>query len=116
VDFLVMIILGGLGSVFGSVAGAAVVTVLNDSLAGVQADRPLIFGAVLIACLLFTPGGPGPLGRRESWDRGGWCACSSSPRWGRRSLWRPSKASRTRRSCSEGRTRSRVRWPSRAPS
>src|SRR5262249_35449601 len=37
VDFLVMIILGGLGSVFGSVAGAAIVTVLNDSLAGFQA-------------------------------------------------------------------------------
>ena len=36
VDFLVMIILGGLGSVPGSIAGAAVVTVLNDSLAGFQ--------------------------------------------------------------------------------
>ena len=36
VDFLVMIILGGLGSVPGSIAGAAIVTVLNDSLAGFQ--------------------------------------------------------------------------------
>src|SRR5215470_16203369 len=47
VDFLVMIILGGLGSVLGSVAGAAIVTVLNDSLAGFQAFRPLIFGAIM---------------------------------------------------------------------
>ncbi|HEX9419651.1 MAG TPA: branched-chain amino acid ABC transporter permease, partial [Methylomirabilota bacterium] len=57
VDFLVMIILGGLGSVPGSIAGAAIVTVLNDSLAGFQAFRPLIFGAIMIICMLFMPGG-----------------------------------------------------------
>ena len=51
VDFLVMIILGGLVSVLGSVAGAAIVTVLNDSLAGFQAFRPLIFGAIMIICM-----------------------------------------------------------------
>ena len=66
VDFLVMIILGGLGSVFGSVAGAAIVTVLNDSLAGLQAYRPLIFGAIMIACMLFMPGGLAALARRKS--------------------------------------------------
>lgn len=66
VDFLVMIILGGLGSVFGSVAGAAIVTVLNDSLAGFQAYRPLIFGAIMIACMLFMPGGLAALARRKS--------------------------------------------------
>ena len=65
VDFLVMIILGGLGSVFGSVAGAAIVTVLNDSLAGFQAYRPLIFGAIMIACMLFMPGGLAALARRK---------------------------------------------------
>ena len=57
VDFVVMIILGGLGSVSGSLIGAAVVTVLNDSLAGFQNYRPLVFGAILIACMLFMPGG-----------------------------------------------------------
>jgi len=57
VDFVVMIILGGLGSVPGSIAGAAVVTVLNDALAAFQNYRPLIFGAILIACMLFMPGG-----------------------------------------------------------
>ena len=41
VDFVVMIILGGLGSVPGSIVGAAVVTVLNDSLAAFQNYRPL---------------------------------------------------------------------------
>jgi len=57
VDFVVMIIVGGLGSVPGSLLGAAVVTVLNDSLAGFQNYRPLLFGAILIACMLFMPGG-----------------------------------------------------------
>jgi branched-chain amino acid transport system permease protein len=66
VDFLVMIILGGLGSVLGSVAGAAIVTVLNDSLAGFQAFRPLIFGAIMIICLLFMPGGLAAMARRKS--------------------------------------------------
>jgi branched-chain amino acid transport system permease protein len=66
VDFLVMIILGGLGSVLGSVAGAAIVTVLNDSLAGFQAFRPLIFGAIMIICILFMPGGLAAMTRRKS--------------------------------------------------
>ena len=57
VDFVVMIILGGLGSVSGSLVGAAVVTVLHDSLAAFQNYRPLIFGVILIACMLFMPGG-----------------------------------------------------------
>ena len=57
VDFVVMIIVGGLGSVPGSIVGAAVVTVLNDSLAAFQNYRPLLFGAILIVCMLFMPGG-----------------------------------------------------------
>jgi branched-chain amino acid transport system permease protein len=57
VDFVVMIIVGGLGSVPGSIVGAAVVTVLHDSLAAFQNYRPLIFGAILVGCMLFMPGG-----------------------------------------------------------
>jgi branched-chain amino acid transport system permease protein len=68
VDFVVMIIIGGLGSVPGSLVGAAVVTILNDSLAAFQTYRPIIFGATLIGCMLFMPGGItsalNPLGRR----------------------------------------------------
>ncbi|MGH7303669.1 MAG: ABC transporter substrate-binding protein [Candidatus Rokuibacteriota bacterium] len=57
VDFVAMIIVGGLGSILGSVLGAAVITTLNDSLAGFQSYRPLIFGAILITSMLFMPGG-----------------------------------------------------------
>jgi branched-chain amino acid transport system permease protein len=73
VDFVTMIIVGGLGSVPGSVAGAALLTVLNDSLAGFQNYRPLIFGALLIASMLFMPGGIASAARRlrASWaDQG----------------------------------------------
>jgi branched-chain amino acid transport system permease protein len=82
VDFVVMIILGGLGSVPGSIAGAAVVTVLNDSLAAFQNYRPLIFGAILIACMLFMPGGitgaARALARRLTASSGGRSCASSS--------------------------------------
>ena len=57
VDFVVMIIVGGLGSVPGSIIGATVVTLLHDGLAAFQNYRPLIFGALLIASMLFMPGG-----------------------------------------------------------
>ncbi|MBI1845382.1 MAG: branched-chain amino acid ABC transporter permease [Candidatus Rokubacteria bacterium] len=68
VDFLVMVIVGGLGSVAGSMVGAAIVTVLQDSLAAFQNYRPLIFGAIMVACMLFMPGGVASavrLGRRR---------------------------------------------------
>src|SRR5260370_15751660 len=66
VDFVVMIILGGLGSVPGSVVGAAIVTVLHHSLAAFQNYRPLIFGVILIPCLRFMPGGIAAATRRMS--------------------------------------------------
>ena len=82
VDFVVMIILGGLGSVPGSIAGAAVVTVLNDGLAAFQNYRPLIFGVILIACMLFMPGGivgaARALARRLAAPPGGRPCASSS--------------------------------------
>lgn len=53
-DFVVMIILGGLGSVPDSIVGAAVVTLLHDSLATLQNYRPLIFGIIMIAARLLA--------------------------------------------------------------
>jgi ABC-type branched-subunit amino acid transport system permease subunit len=40
--------------------------VLNDSLAGFQAYRPLVFGAIMIAGMLFAPGGLAAMTRRQS--------------------------------------------------
>src|SRR5207247_1651057 len=73
VDFVVMIVVGGLGSVPGSIIGAAVVTVLYDWLAAFQNYRPLIFGAILIACMLFMPGGiVRALARSVTWGAPTW--------------------------------------------
>jgi branched-chain amino acid transport system permease protein len=74
VDFLAMIIIGGLGSVAGSVAGAVVVTALpllishySDALGflaqpgepgvGAADAARLLYGAAVVAVLLFAPGG-----------------------------------------------------------
>jgi ABC-type branched-subunit amino acid transport system permease subunit/ABC-type branched-subunit amino acid transport system substrate-binding protein len=71
VDFVAMIIVGGLGSILGSVVGAAAITILNDSLAGFQNYRPLIFGAILVTSMLFMPGGIArALGKLHSTRRG----------------------------------------------
>src|SRR5207249_4384811 len=74
VDFLAMIIIGGLGSIAGSVAGALLVTALplllghySDAIpflarpgeAGIGAAEAarLLYGAAVITVLLFVPGG-----------------------------------------------------------
>jgi branched-chain amino acid transport system permease protein len=80
VDFLVMIVLGGLGSIRGAVFGAIFVSVLPNALdhwsgslplvsegeGGLQASQAarLIYGAAIIAVLLYAPGGLAALGRR----------------------------------------------------
>lgn len=71
VDFITMIIVGGLGSVPGSIAGAAVITVLHDRLAAFQNYRPLLFGAILIASMLFMPGGIASVRRLSPIRKGG---------------------------------------------
>ena len=74
IDFLAMIIIGGLGSIGGSVAGAVLVTALplvlshySDALGflaqpgepgvGAAEAARLLYGAAVIAVLLFAPGG-----------------------------------------------------------
>jgi branched-chain amino acid transport system permease protein len=83
IDFLVMIVLGGLGSVGGAAIGAVFVTVLpqlfdhysgslplvsepGGSLEPSQAAR-ILFGAAVVAVLIFQPGGLAGLRRR--WSR-----------------------------------------------
>jgi len=74
IDFLAMIIIGGLGSIAGGVAGAILVTVLplalshysdalvflaqpGESGVGAAEAARLLYGAAVIAVLLFAPGG-----------------------------------------------------------
>src|SRR3954447_15841111 len=81
VTYLVMIVVGGLGSVRGAVLGAIFVSVLPQALdhwsgslpllaepgsSGLQASQPprLLSGAAIIVALLWAPGGLASLGRR----------------------------------------------------
>lgn len=81
IDFLVMIVVGGLGSIGGAVAGALLVTALPQLFDHYSGSLPLvgapgaeglqpadatrfIYGAAVIAVLIFAPGGLSGLGRR----------------------------------------------------
>ncbi len=52
-----MVVLGGMGSILGSVAGAVILTVLPETLRGFEAYQDLIYGGLLVALLVWRPQG-----------------------------------------------------------
>lgn len=54
---VLMVVIGGLGSVLGSVAGAIILVLLDDQLQRFVELRPLVLGAVLVLALLLRPHG-----------------------------------------------------------
>jgi branched-chain amino acid transport system permease protein len=52
-----MIVVGGLGSVVGSVVGAALLVSLLEVLREFKATQEIVFGALLLAFVLFQPRG-----------------------------------------------------------
>jgi len=66
VELVVMVVLGGMGSLTGSVVAAVVLTVLRDYLRVLGAYRLVIYAALLVAMMLIRP--TGLLGGKElSW-------------------------------------------------
>jgi branched-chain amino acid transport system permease protein len=65
---LSMVVLGGMGNVWGSIVGAAVIVVVPEIIRSVfpsfQQDRFLVFGAVLVVVMIFRPQGLIPSRRR----------------------------------------------------
>lgn len=57
IDMLFMIVLGGLGSVPGSIIGAAVVTVLPEILRPLADVREIVYAILIVFILIFTPTG-----------------------------------------------------------
>jgi branched-chain amino acid transport system permease protein len=57
VQLVTMVVLGGMGSLWGAVAGALFLTVLPEALRAVEDYDILIYGALLILCMMFLPGG-----------------------------------------------------------
>lgn len=57
VDFIAMIVIGGMGSILGSIIGAVVLTGMQQVLAGLLDLQILIFGISLIVFMIFMPKG-----------------------------------------------------------
>ncbi len=57
VQFLMMAVIGGIGSIAGAVLGAAMMTLLPNLLAGAAEYETLVVGIVLFAAVLFMPRG-----------------------------------------------------------
>jgi ABC-type branched-chain amino acid transport system, permease component len=62
-EILVMVVLGGMGSITGSIISATVLTILPEALRGFSNYRMLLYSIVLICVMLFRP--TGLLGRSE---------------------------------------------------
>jgi branched-chain amino acid transport system permease protein len=73
-EVVVMVVLGGMGSISGSIIAATVLTVALEWLRGLDQYRMVIFSMLLIVLMLTRPSGL--LGTREVWE--------SVPRWLRR--------------------------------
>lgn len=69
-ELIFMVVLGGMGTLFGPVAGAMVFWLLSEFLAGITEHWHLIFGPFLVLVVLFAPGGIDALLGRRDVDRG----------------------------------------------
>lgn len=56
-DFIAMIVIGGMGSILGSIIGAVILTGMQQILAGLLDLQVFIFGLSLIVFMIFMPGG-----------------------------------------------------------
>ena len=63
VEIIIMVVLGGMGSISGSVISATVLTILPEVLRGFADYRMLLYSVILICVMLFRPSGL--LGRYE---------------------------------------------------
>lgn len=57
IDFIAMIVIGGMASILGSIIGAVILTGMQQVLAGLQDLQILIFGISLIVFMIFMPKG-----------------------------------------------------------
>ena len=57
VEFVTMVVLGGMASTWGAIVGAVLLTALPQLLTVFHAYEQVVFGAVLIATMIFMPAG-----------------------------------------------------------
>ena len=64
VQMVVMVVIGGLGSMPGAIIGALVVVLLPEFLRAFADYRLVVYGGLIILFMLFLPGGLADIGRR----------------------------------------------------
>jgi branched-chain amino acid transport system permease protein len=69
-DIIIMVVLGGLGSISGAMFAAIILTLLPELLRNVQEYRMVAYASALIVMMLVRP--QGLLGVREIWERRTW--------------------------------------------
>ncbi len=57
IELVTMVVVGGMASVFGSIVGAILLTALPQALATFEGWETVVFGAVLMLCMIFLPKG-----------------------------------------------------------
>ncbi len=69
IEFVVMVVLGGMASTFGAVVGAAILTLLPQALTVLEDYEHLIFGLILMGVMIFMPRGLLPTLAGLRWRR-----------------------------------------------
>ena len=64
IELVVMVVLGGLGRIYGAVIGAVILTALPQFLTAFEDYETLVFGAIIIVVMIFMPKGIASL-----WDK-----------------------------------------------
>ncbi len=57
IEFVTMVVFGGMASTAGAIVGAAVLTLLPQALTSLRDYETIVFGALLMATMIFMPGG-----------------------------------------------------------
>jgi branched-chain amino acid transport system permease protein len=57
VDFVIMVVVGGMGSIWGTLFGTALITLLPEWIEFLEAFKDIIHGLILVIILLFLPQG-----------------------------------------------------------
>jgi branched-chain amino acid transport system permease protein len=57
IELVTMVVVGGMASIFGSVVGAVLLTALPQALASFEGWETVVFGSILMFCMIFMPKG-----------------------------------------------------------
>lgn len=57
IELVTMVVIGGMASVYGSIVGAVLLTALPQALATFEGWETVVFGAILMLCMIFMPRG-----------------------------------------------------------